>query len=88
MSVAPVTPSLRAVDSFEFRVPAELNVLVPASPTGHGLRCPQLLAAADDRHGVSELPEEQYLFHRAVAATDDENVIATVERAVTGRTRR
>ncbi len=42
----------------------------------------------NDGHAVGEFRQEERFFHGAVAATDDEDVVTTVERTVTGRTRR
>src|SRR5690625_1863738 len=65
-------------------VPLKVHAVVGERALLRDLVRPQLITAVDDGHFLSELRQEQALFDRCVTATDDDDLAAPVEEAVTG----
>ncbi len=68
------------------RVPDDLDLFVRERAIDHDLAGAELVATVDDRHRVGEPGQERRLLHRGVTATDNDDVLAAEEEAVTGCT--
>ena len=70
------------------RVPQELDLRVVERSVLHDLRCPQLIAAVDDRDLLRKAAEKVRFLECGIAAADHGNVVITEEEAVAGGTGR
>src|SRR5450759_2314733 len=78
-------PALVAQDLDRDAVPVNLDLGIGEAALLDALRCAQCIAAVDDVHLGAELREEQRLFDRGVAASDDGDLLVAEQGSVARR---